>query len=264
MLKLAAIILLLAAPAYAGDTRYVWTNSPFQAKADDCAETDTIPETGLSHALLRLARLDIPDTLDLPDKPLTGPGAADSVLVSTIDSVWAHVMIVRSVDAAGNRSCLPVSYLQVVPVTEWPPSQAPVGPPGLEASYFDHPDFSGTRADVIDAQLNFAAGAWPTHNTGPGQFSAYWTGFIQVAGAGFYSFRAQVSGAVRLWVDTRAVIDDWGIASDRSVGGSIGLLPGQVAFRAEYRNDIPNASLKLYWTPPGGSEAVVPASALSH
>lgn len=260
---LVAALLLLAAPVYAGDTRYVWTNPTFQAKADSCAETDTIPETGLSHALMRLARIDIPDTLDLGQKPLTGPGVSDSIEVSTIDSVWAHVFILRTVDQAGNKSCLPQSYLQVKPVTQWPLPSAPSGPAGLEARYFENSDFTGPTFDIVESVVDHLCPAWDTHNLGPGWFSVQWVGLVTLPVDGTWTFCVDSDDGARLLVDGRMLVDRWTTGRLKACGSS-GFSAGLYALQLDYYQNGGDCAARLLFTPPGQAEALVPASALSH
>jgi hypothetical protein len=255
-------VLLVPVTVEGADTKYIWTNPAFQPfqHPDSCGVEDSIPETGLSHVLMELIRLDDPDTLDLGQKPLTG--ISDSVLVSTSDSVWVRVFRVKTVDLAGNQSCGWTSHLTVTPVTEWPPSSAP---PGLLAQYFDDMNLSVPYGQRVDPNIDFDWDASaPLPGMGVETFSARWTGVLTVPVTGQYQFRARVEDAVRLWIDGTQWMDDWVPQSEHNVTATVPLAQGSRPFRLDYFARNGNAAMRLFWTPPQGTEAVVPASAFSH
>ncbi|MCI0545616.1 MAG: PA14 domain-containing protein, partial [Actinobacteria bacterium] len=70
---------------------------------------------------------------------------------------------------------------------------------------------------------------------------------------------------VRVWVGDALIIDRW---TDGSGWSSSGAFNNTVAgsrqkIRVDYYENTGSANLSLYWTPPGGSEVLVPGSQLS-
>ena len=92
-------------------------------------------------------------------------------------------------------------------------------------------------------------------------------GFLTPPFDGEYAFRAEVDTGVRLKMDGKPVIDGWAKDGDRT--GKVTLVKGRaVPLVVEYFYDVKmggrKAVLCLFWTPPGGLESPVPASAYSH
>jgi len=93
------------------------------------------------------------------------------------------------------------------------------------------------------------------------------TGFLAAQTDGEYAFRVEADTGVRLILGGKTVIDGW--ARDGARAGKAALtrdLP--TSFTVEYffdnRRGGKKAALRLFWTPPGGSEMPVPSSAYSH
>ncbi|MGW8265387.1 MAG: alpha-L-fucosidase [Longimicrobiales bacterium] len=108
-------------------------------------------------------------------------------------------------------------------------------------------------------------------------FTATWTGFLEPTLSGDYIFEAEADDFVRVWVDGRLVVDEWG----EEGGGDPGpLLPAtanprdahpsplsihleagsRYPIRAEYREVDVNASVRLFWSREGVPREIVPAT----
>jgi hypothetical protein len=128
---------------------------------------------------------------------------------------------------------------------------------GLQGEYFDNPDLAGAPAVTrIDPNLNFN---WPA-GTEPGidspdaaipvdEFSARWTGELEVDVTDTYVFSVTASDGFRLWLDGRLLLDLWGNSTtDIRRSAPIALTAGQVCtLRMDFTEDTGVALVQLYW-----------------
>lgn len=144
-----------------------------------------------------------------------------------------------------------------------PPSPVdPVGT-GLTGQYYADQKLTAYVFSRLDPTVDFA---WnydsPDPRIPPEHFSARWNGQLLAPATGTYTFTTVADDGVRLWVDGQQVIDDWkdGVNTD---AGTIALTAGQrYAFKLEYYQGAGGDGLQLFWTPPGGESAIVPAAYL--
>jgi WD40 repeat protein len=147
-----------------------------------------------------------------------------------------------------------------------PMPKAPTGPPatgiGLTARYFNGTTLAGRPAMTrIDATVNVD---WtvvpPPTASGPNNFSVRWEGFVEAPVDGAYTFATRSDDGVRLWVNSRKVIDNWtdhGATEDR--GDPITLKAGQrVYLKLEYYQGYGGAETRLFWSYPGQNQQVIP------
>lgn len=132
--------------------------------------------------------------------------------------------------------------------------------PGLIYERFGNTDLTrsfGTRyAPDLDAMDN--------ENN---DYGLRFTGFLAAPTAGEYAFRVEADTGVRLILGGKTVIGGWAPEGART--GKAALTKDRpTSFTVEYffdnRNGGKKAALRLFWTPPGGGETRVPASAYSH
>jgi beta-glucosidase len=93
------------------------------------------------------------------------------------------------------------------------------GKAGVTAAYFTNKDLSGTPAATrVEAQLGPAmgmggmgmfGGSRLPEGVGTGDWSGRWTGMLKADESGKYDLAISGSGAVRVWIDNKLVIDDW-------------------------------------------------------
>jgi hypothetical protein len=132
--------------------------------------------------------------------------------------------------------------------------------PGLLYERFGNTDLTrsfGTRyAPDLDAMDN-------VNN----DYALRFTGFLATPIDGEYAFRVEADTGVRLILGGKTVIDGWAPDGDRAGKASL-TKDRPTSFKVEYffdnRNGGKKAALRLFWTPPGGGETPVPASAYSH
>ena len=93
-------------------------------------------------------------------------------------------------------------------------------------------------------------------------FAARWSGDIEAPTAGTYAFSTLSDDGVRLFIDDKAVIDNWtdhGPVTDRA---EVQLTPGRHAMRLEYFNSAGAGRIQLSWQPPNAEMQPIPAGAL--
>lgn len=142
----------------------------------------------------------------------------------------------------------------------------PPDEPGLVGTYYDGPNFSGASVARVDANIDFNWGSGaPVAGFGADTFSIRWEGKIVPAVSGTHVFKIGSDDGSRLWINGNLVASHWGNHAHSFQTGTMALTAGQrYNITMEYYDDTVSASAELRWTPPGGSEAIVPASALFH
>jgi hypothetical protein len=134
---------------------------------------------------------------------------------------------------------------------------------GLLGRYYE-----GSRADAfpphirrVDAEINFDSiaqlGALPPPSV------VVWTGEILAPAAGLYRFTIEVDDSGWLKIDDRTVIADPGEISKMRDTGSIYLSTGKHRIELGERNIWGEASMRLFWQPPGANEEIVPSASLT-
>jgi len=128
---------------------------------------------------------------------------------------------------------------------------------GLAAQYFDNHGFAGTAVARFDSQIDFD---WGDSSPAPGvpanDFGVRWTGALLTEAGGTYQLRVEADDRFALYLDGQRVLT-------QNSSTSISLPAGAaIPLRAEFEEDAGGAHVRLYWTPPGGSEENIPVSNL--
>ena len=97
-------------------------------------------------------------------------------------------------------------------------------------------------------------------------FEVRWSGQVMSEAAGTYLFYVESNAEVRLWVNGQEIINDWSPHSQTNLVG----IPIMLAANTQYdiRLDFyqpaatSNDSVSLQWTPPGGTQQVIPQANL--
>ncbi len=134
---------------------------------------------------------------------------------------------------------------------------------GVYGEYYANTGLSGTptltRGDPkID--LNYGGNrldaSLPADN-----FSARWTGRLRPYVSGAHVLETVTDDGVRLWIDNALVIDGWGGLGTRTA--SVNLTAGQDhELKMEFYDGVGDSIARLFWTPPGGSRAIIPTARL--
>jgi hypothetical protein len=98
---------------------------------------------------------------------------------------------------------------------------------------------------------------------GEGNFAARWTGQIDPPASGTYRLTTVSDDGVRLWLDGKLVIENWGDHGPSEDHATIDLTAGRlVDLKIEYYQGGGGAVARLRWTRPDGVTEVVPAERL--
>ncbi|WP_338792617.1 PA14 domain-containing protein [Bernardetia sp. MNP-M8] len=135
---------------------------------------------------------------------------------------------------------------------------------GLQATYYDNMDFTGTSISRTDATVNFNWGnSSPSSSIGANTFSARWTGQIKPAYTGTYTFYTTTDDGVRLWVNDALLINKWNNQSATEYTGTITLNAGQkYSIKLEYFENTGDATAKLSWSSAIQPKQIIPQTAL--
>jgi hypothetical protein len=134
---------------------------------------------------------------------------------------------------------------------------------GLNATYYDNKDFTGTAVTRIDPQVYFdwLHGA-PMASMGVDTYSVRWIGFIVPKYSENYTFYTDSDDGVRVWINNVLIIDKWVDQGETEHSGSIVLQANQkYAIKVEYYDNAGSASCKLRWESASQIKGTVPASA---
>ncbi len=188
--------------------------------------------------------------------PITAGGVLVRVafLVETNLLTSGSLSLSNFVDDLAGATTTPATFQVVV---------APGGN-GLLGEYYDDLNFTGTLLRRVDATVSFD---WdvgsPDPSMGVNDFSVRWTGFVDPASTGTYTFYTITDDGVRLWVNDQLIIDFWipQPATERS--GTIALTAGTLAsIRMEMFEQAGEAVAQLSWSSASQPKQVIPSNRL--
>jgi hypothetical protein len=133
---------------------------------------------------------------------------------------------------------------------------------GLNATYFNNSNFSGTNFRRVDSNINFNWGyGSPLSGIEKNSFSVRWAGFINPISSGKYTFYARTDDGVRVWVNNQLIIDKWVHQSVKEWSGSINLTGGnKYRIKVEYFDGSEEAIAELRWSSPSISKRIIPSA----
>ena len=143
---------------------------------------------------------------------------------------------------------------------------------GVKAEYFNNLTLAGTPAlSRIDPDINFN---WQGDSPGPGvlapEFSARWTGMLNVPYAETYTFYVNVEEGIRLWIDDQLIVNNW-MAHHMTIEyqAKLDLTGGIVPIVAEIANLSGGGyggggvmQIQVSWSNPSLLKEVIPQTAL--
>jgi hypothetical protein len=144
---------------------------------------------------------------------------------------------------------------------------------GLKAEYFDNRDLAGEPVLIrVDPQVDFSWGSGdvpgensPDPSIPVDEFSARWSGELEIDITDAYTFTIGANNGFRLWLDGQLIIDYWenpDIGSRQS--DPIELIEGTShSIRMEYYEGVGGASVQLSWASSVREEQLIPQAALS-
>jgi hypothetical protein len=144
---------------------------------------------------------------------------------------------------------------------------------GLKAEFFNNASLGGEPALTrIDPQIDFSWGNSttrgvnsPAANINVDQFSARWSGVLEIDVTDTYIFRISANNGFRLWLDGRRIIDYWDNPTTSSLESEpIELVGGTTCtIRMEYFEGADTATARLYWENSVRPRQIIPQAALS-
>lgn len=133
------------------------------------------------------------------------------------------------------------------------------GSVGLRGKYYRNAKWEGAPVDVqVDQTIDFD---WSKSPPYPAPFSADWTGNILIEQPGNYQFALISDDGSLLEIDGRTIVDATTVLLQKQTG-ALELASGFHAIHVKYFNILFGGSVRLFWTPPGHPEQIVPAQVL--
>ena len=143
---------------------------------------------------------------------------------------------------------------------------------GLKAEYFNNTDLSGepvlTRMDP-EIDFNWGNADVPGDNSPDASinvdnFSARWSGELEVDLTDTYTFHITANDGFRLWLDGQPIIDFWdNRATDSRQSEPIELVGGTThSIRMEYFESADTAIAQLFWESSTREQQIIPSGAL--
>jgi hypothetical protein len=141
---------------------------------------------------------------------------------------------------------------------------------GLKAEYFSDENLSTLAWSRIDPNLNLgwlsdAAGPNGTYLPSGQNWSARWTGFLEVPVSGEYRFRLTADDGARLWIAEQPLVNRWAYRDPPTDEATLALQAGQrVPIKLEMRQGSGGAAAMIEWALPGQAFEIVPRRFFSH
>ncbi len=135
---------------------------------------------------------------------------------------------------------------------------------GLNATYFDNMDLTGTSVSRIDPNVDtdYELGS-PDPAIAPDTWSARWTGQVQAKYTGTYTFYTLSDDGVRLWVNGQQLVNNWTNHGLSENSGTITLTAGQkYDIKMEFYDNTMYALASLQWSSSSQVKEPIPQSQL--
>ncbi len=130
-------------------------------------------------------------------------------------------------------------------------------PGGLTARYYRGDSFDTLVTNGTDAGVDFDWSDTPPPGLPHDHYSVRWNGFVQARQGGDYTFVTSSDDGVRLWIDGRLRIDDWGVHAEQTDSATVTLAANsRHQIRMEYFQNTGGAVARLFWQLPGDSSLV--------
>ena len=147
--------------------------------------------------------------------------------------------------------------------------------PGLIGEYFLLQEKLGDEFEIpvgqkpwlvrADGAINFPAANGEFHGSKLDDgFMVRWSGSIQIAKPGEYSFYTNSDDGSRLYINEKRVVDNWGDHPMTKKSGKVELTKGSHTLKVIFQHGSGPAGCIVGWAPPGGKESTLPAGVLSH
>jgi hypothetical protein len=134
---------------------------------------------------------------------------------------------------------------------------------GLRGSYYQKADLSGTAIVKYDPAVNleWKEDAGPIKEIKPGAFSVQWRGYLMPQFSESYTFTVKSAGGIRLFINNKRVIDDWGAKSGAEKTGTVDLKADRlVAVILQFTHPVGTGSIQLQWSSPSLPIELIPTN----
>lgn len=221
-----------------------------------------------------LIELDSPFTLEGASIEVSSSGWAglDRILYTPRQGMpAADTFFYRAVNVDGSSSPVEVAVRihDVLPDTALRGARR-----GLEARYYEVPpgtsmlpnfDALSPILETIAPTIDFPETDGSFAESGQENFvGAVFTGYVELARAGLFTFYLESDEGSRLEIDGQVVIDHDGLHSVQEASGVIALEAGRHSLRVEYFEQSGPSALVMRWFGPGLGRQVVPDERLFH
>jgi hypothetical protein len=131
---------------------------------------------------------------------------------------------------------------------------------GLRGDYYTGQNFDAFVLTRIDPVVDFSWGsAAPDQALPSDSFSVRWTGDVSAQFTEKYSFYTITDDGLRLWVNSRLIIDNWTLHGDTEDSGTIDLVAGHsYSIKMEYFENTSGATAHLGWVSPHTPKQIIP------
>ncbi|RYX85977.1 hypothetical protein EON83_04270 [bacterium] len=156
---------------------------------------------------------------------------------------------------------------QPLPAAPMPGNMNQIGDgSGLKGEYYLGNAFNEFIFSRADANIDFTfSSILPDHSPNPripplADYTARWTGRIAAQHSETYTFYAAVDDGIRVWIDHKLVLDQWGPHSPIQYSSKFTFEAGrQYLFKCEYlATDGGTSLIHLYWESPSQKKVFVP------
>ena len=144
----------------------------------------------------------------------------------------------------------------------WVRIAGPAATPKLRAEYFNNPWLIGPPVVVREESAinyNFGRSA-PVPEITSDKYSIRWTGDVEFAETGTYTFTATSDDGVRVCVDGGLLIDQWKDQSATTVSATRQVTKGMHPVLVEYYNAGGDARIQVFWQRSGAGPTPTPVS----
>ena len=136
---------------------------------------------------------------------------------------------------------------------------------GLLGLYYQGRHFENLKLVMTDYEVDFDfADQSPDRIIIEDNFSIKWVGYVKIAREANYTFHTLSDDGVRLWIDGRPVINNWGDHAATHNSGGISLKEGYHSLRLDFYENGGVAEIRLYWSCDRFAREIVPPANLYH
>ena len=135
---------------------------------------------------------------------------------------------------------------------------------GLRGDYYTGQNFDKLELTRIDPQVDFPwRGNAPDDKVGSSNFSVKWTGDVSAQFTETYSFFTITDDGIRVWVNSKLIINNWSHHGDTEDTGTIDLVAGQsYSIEIEYFQAGGGSIAQLGWESPHTAKQLIPTDLL--